>query len=294
MTRSRAPLARLSSLASLSVAAFVAAPTLAQKAPDETVKGLKVADGLTATLWAAEPMLVNPTNIDIDAKGRVWVLEAANYRSTIKNWGLLRPEGDRILILEDTDGDGKADKQTVFYQGKDLQAPLGICVLGDQVVVAQSPSVRVFTIDETGYKPKGEPKTIFTGFGGVDHDHGVHAGVFGPDGRFYFNSGNEGMTKLVKDAAGKPVVDSTGSELGKAATKFRGHDKAKGELGYTDGMAFRCDPDFTHVETLGFNFRNNYELAVDSFGTVWQSDNDDDGNQGVRINFLMEGGNFGF
>src|SRR5439155_11525193 len=43
-----------------------------------------------------------------------------------------------------------------------------------------------------------------------------------------------------------------------------------------------------------WNFRNNYELAVDSFGTVWQSDNDDDGNQSVRINYVMEGGDFGY
>jgi hypothetical protein len=45
---------------------------------------------------------------------------------------------------------------------------------------------------------------------------------------------------------------------------------------------------------LGNNFRNNYEVTVDSFGTLWQSDNDDDGNQGVRINYVMEHGNFGY
>ena len=59
-------------------------------------------------------------------------------------------------------------------------------------------------------------------------------------------------------------------------------------------MAFRCDMDGSNVETLGWNFRNNWELCVDSFGTVWQSDNDDDGNKAVRINFVMEFGNYGF
>jgi putative membrane-bound dehydrogenase-like protein len=290
----RPSLARLAAGATVALAALAAAPSLAQKAPDETAKGLKLADGLEATLWASEPGLVNPTDIDVDARGRVWVLEAANYRSTIKPWKILRPEGDRILILEDTDGDGKCDSYKVFYQGTDLQAPLGICVMGDKVVVSQSPSVRVFEIDSTGDKPKGPPTVAFGGFTGVDHDHGVHAGVFGPDGRFYFNTGNEGTKGLIVDGAGKPVVDSTGSELGNKAKQFRGREKAKGEIGYTDGMAFRCDPDFKNVETLGYNFRNNYELAVDSFGTVWQSDNDDDGNQGVRINFVMEGGNFGY
>src|SRR5205814_9277929 len=60
------------------------------------------------------------------------------------------------------------------------------------------------------------------------------------------------------------------------------------------GMVFRCNSDGSGVETLGWNFRNNYEVAVDSYGTVWQSDNDDDGNQGVRINYLMAHGNFGY
>ena len=48
------------------------------------------------------------------------------------------------------------------------------------------------------------------------------------------------------------------------------------------------------METLGWNFRNNWEVCVDSFGTIWQSDNDDDGNRGVRINYVMEFGNYGY
>ncbi|MBM4059249.1 MAG: dehydrogenase, partial [Planctomycetes bacterium] len=57
---------------------------------------------------------------------------------------------------------------------------------------------------------------------------------------------------------------------------------------------FRCRPDGSELEVLGHNFRNNYEVAVDSFGTLWQSDNDDDGNRGVRINWVMERGNYGY
>ncbi len=59
-------------------------------------------------------------------------------------------------------------------------------------------------------------------------------------------------------------------------------------------MVFRCDLDGSNFEVLAHNFRNNYELAVDSFGTLWQSDNDDDGNRGVRINYVMEYGNYGY
>jgi putative heme-binding domain-containing protein len=59
-------------------------------------------------------------------------------------------------------------------------------------------------------------------------------------------------------------------------------------------MVFRCNMDGSHFETLAHNFRNNYEVCVDSFGTMWQSDNDDDGNRGVRINYVMEHGNYGY
>jgi hypothetical protein len=63
---------------------------------------------------------------------------------------------------------------------------------------------------------------------------------------------------------------------------------------YREGMAFRCNPNGGDFEVLGHNFRNNYEVTVDSFGGLWQSDNDDDGNRGVRINALFEYGNYGY
>jgi hypothetical protein len=59
-------------------------------------------------------------------------------------------------------------------------------------------------------------------------------------------------------------------------------------------MVFRCKLDGSEIETLGWNFRNNWMVTVDSFGTLWQSDNDDDGNRGVRINYVMEYGNYGY
>lgn len=59
-------------------------------------------------------------------------------------------------------------------------------------------------------------------------------------------------------------------------------------------MVFRCDTNGTNVECLAYNFRNPYEVAVDSYGLLWQSDNDDDGNRSTRINYLMDYGNYGF
>jgi putative membrane-bound dehydrogenase-like protein len=224
-------------------------------------------------------MVMNPSDMDIDARGRVWCTEGVNYRVWQK-WGKLRPEGDRIVILEDTNGDGLADKSTTFYQGNEINTALGICVLGDHVIVSCSPNVYLFTDANHDDKADGPPTLLFTGIKGTDHDHGVHAFVFGPDGKVYFNMGNEGQELHTPD--GRFVVDRDGREV-------RGSGKP-----YRQGLAFRCNPDGTGVETVGWNFRNNYELCIDSFGTLWQSDNDDDGNRGVRINFLMEFGNYGY
>lgn len=244
--------------------------------PENALLGIKVNETLEASLFASEPMITNPTNIDIDHKGRVWVCEAYNYRPAITG-NETKGEGDRILILEDSDGDGKADKSTVFYQDPELNAPLGIWVMGHQAIVSQSPYVWLLT-DTDGDDKADKKEVIFKGIGGEQHDHGMHAFVFGPDGKFYFNFGNSGGT--IEDKNGQTLIDANGKPI-------------QGE-NYKEGLVFRCNPDFSDIEVLGQNFRNNYEVALDSYGTMWQSDNDDDGNKGVRINYVMEYGNFGY
>lgn len=250
-----------------------------EHSPAASLADLKVHDGLEVGLFASEPMFSNPTNISIDARGRIWVCEAYNYRNHLNPKNPVKDEGDRIMILEDTDGDGVADRSKVFYQGTDVNAALGICVLGNKVYVSCSPNVFVFT-DEDGDDVPDSKEVLFTGIKGEQHDHGMHTFTFGHDGRLYFNMGNEG--KLLLTAKGDTVVDVHGRKVSTDGKPFR------------QGMALRMDMDGSNVEVLGHNFRNNYELAVDPYGTVWQSDNDDDGNKGVRINYVMEQGNYGF
>jgi putative membrane-bound dehydrogenase-like protein len=250
-----------------------------EHSPEASLADLKVHEGFEVTLFASEPMFSNPTNMDIDAKGRVWICEAYNYRNQFNPKNPVREEGDRIMILEDTDGDGKADNSKVFYQGKDINAALGISVLGNRVIVSCSPNVFVFT-DENGDDVADKKDILFQGVHGLQHDHAIHAFTFGHDGKLYFNMGNEGSVLL--DVKGDTVVDIYGNKVHNTGNPYR------------QGLALRCDMDGSNVEVLGHNFRNNYELVVDPFGTVWQSDNDDDGNKGTRINYVMEHGNFGY
>tara|TARA_R110002049_G_scaffold2750_4_gene21948 strand:- start:107479 stop:111387 length:3909 start_codon:yes stop_codon:yes gene_type:complete len=247
----------------------------AERAATNAISGLAIPDDLEVTLVASEPDLKSLTNLDIDDRGRIWVCEVMNYR---RNDGA-RPEGDRILILEDTTGDGVADDVKTFYQGHEVDTAMGICVLGNQVIVTASPNVWKF-IDDDGDDRPDRKELMFTETGQPQHDHSAHSFLFGPDGKLYWNFGNTGGQ--VKDANGNTVIDVHGRPVVDNGSPFYG------------GMPFRCDLDGSNFEVLAHNFRNNWETTIDSFGSLWQSDNDDDGNQGTRINFVMEQGNYGY
>jgi putative membrane-bound dehydrogenase-like protein len=252
---------------------------------------LVTATGVAATLVAAEPMIVNPTDFDVDARGRIWVNEGANYRSL----QYTREEGDRILILEDTNTDGAADKSTVFYQDPTVNAALGIMVLdNNRAIVASSPYIFILS-DTTGDGVADKREILFESEGQSNHDHSLHAFVFGPDGKLYFNFGNS-MNVLKRPAPGLqvPLHGPIPEHASEVVTDLDGKPVRADGRPYRQGMVFRSNPDGTAVETLAWNFRNNYEVAVDSFGGMWQSDNDDDGNTAVRINYVMMGGNHGY
>ena len=243
-------------------------------------------NGLQASLVAAEPMIQNPTSIDIDPHGRIWATECVNYRK----YAALRPAGDRVVILEDTNGDGLADREITFFQDPKLTNPLGICVLpgpggakkGTQVLVSAAPNLWMLT-DTQGSDHADKAEVILHVSGNAQHDHQLHAFSFGLDGKFYFNMGNE--ARELKWPNGTIITDLAGNRA-----------TADGKP-YRQGMVFRADlasGALRNIETLGWNFRNNYKVCTDSFGTMWQSDNDDDGNKGVRINYVMEFGNYGY
>lgn len=245
------------------------------RAPRHAIAGLQVAEGLQLTLAASEPLVTNLTNLDVDDRGRVWVCDVMNYRG---HQGA-RPEGDRILILEDTSGDGVMDEVKTFYQGTDIDSAMGICVLGNEVIVSGTPTIWRL-IDDSGDDRADRKVAMFTDTGQPQHDHSNHSFIFGPDGKLYWNFGNTG--RQVNDARGQTVVDIHGRPVVDNGKPFYG------------GMVFRCDLDGSNFEVLAHNFRNNYETAIDSFGALWQSDNDDDGHRGTRINFIIEHGNYGY
>ncbi|MFT5802855.1 MAG: putative membrane-bound dehydrogenase-like protein, partial [Nonlabens sp.] len=247
--------------------------------PKYAHRSMELHEGLEVSLWAAEPDLFNPTNINVDHLGRTWLIEALNYRNDFNPNNPYRNEGDRILILEDTNDDGSSDSRKVFYQGEDINAALGIWVMDNKVIVSASPNILLLTDEDRDGKADKKEK-LFTNLGGENHDHGAHAFIFGPDGRLYFVLGNE--CKSIFDSNGVLIQEKNGRDLSK--------DKAH----LNQGMALRCELDGTGVELVAHNLRNSFELTTDSYGTIWLSDNDDDGNKATRLNYIMEYGNFGY
>ncbi len=247
-----------------------------------------------ATLWAESPQFYNPTNMDVDAKGRIWITEAVNYRDfrNKPDNHLHFEQGDRVMILEDTDGDGVADSSKVFVQDKDLRAPLGIAVIGNKVIVSCAPSVFIYT-DENGDDKPDKKEVFLTGFGGYDHDHSLHSFVAGPDGKWYFNSGNAGP-HVVTDKSGWTLRSGSIYTGGTPYNKEnQGNMVSDDGRVWTGGLALRIGSDGSGLEVLAHNFRNAYELAVDSYGNMWQNDNDDEV-EACRTSFVMEGGNAGY
>jgi putative membrane-bound dehydrogenase-like protein len=260
---------------------LIALATIGQLSPEKQTAAFTVSPGLEIKLWASEPLFVNPTTFDIDPSGRIWVCEAVNYRRKLRGQPPLRMEGDRVVIVADSNGDGTADKATTFYQAPEIMSPIGIAVAqnpsgkGCRVYLCQSPDILVLEDKDGDDKADGPPTKLLTGFQGLDHDHGVHGISIGPDGRLYFSVGDTGVKDLKSSDGKGPTFNSNSVDL-------------------RAGTVWRCDLDGRHLELIAHNFRNNYMPAIDSFGNVFISDNDDDGNQQTRICFVMPGGNYGY
>ena len=255
-----------------------------------------VPEGLEVTLWASSPMLHNPTNIDIDRDGRIWVAEGVRYRSHHAR----QPEGDRIVVLQDTNGDGKADSTHTFVQEPALIAPLGVSVIDNKIIVAQPPDMIVYTdVDRNlRFDPAVDKREVLlTGFQGINHDHSLHSVTVGPDGKWLWNAGNTGA--MFTDKSGKTFRIFSAYRPGPVGPFKFPHDPAQhagkpsddGHV-YIGGFSARMNADGTNVEIIGHNYRNSYEQSITSLGDVFQNDNDDP--PACRVSWVMEYANFGF
>lgn len=130
--------------------------------PEEALAALRVESGLVVELFAAEPLVVAPVAMRFDAMGRLWVVEMRGYMPDIDGTDEERATGC-IAVLEDTDGDGRADKRTEFADG--LVLPRALAFVQGGVLVLEPPWLRFFTDADGDLEPESE-RILLGGFGG--------------------------------------------------------------------------------------------------------------------------------
>lgn len=155
---------------------------------DEALASFDLPDGFEANVFAAEPMVRQPVDVKVDRRGRVWVVENHTYSERGIGWH--EELRDRIVVLEDSDGDGTADRKTVFW---DRGHRLTSIEIGHGGVWALAPPVLWFIPweDEGGeLRPDGEPVPVLDGFVVGNVRHNVANGLmWGPDGWLYGRHG---------------------------------------------------------------------------------------------------------
>jgi glucose/arabinose dehydrogenase len=207
------------------------------KSGDETIQAMTVLKGLKVQLFASEkefPELVKPVQMAFDAKGRLWVASWKNY----PHWQPKTPMDDKLLILEDTNGDGKADKCTTF--AGDLQNPTGFEFYKGGVLVAQQPNL-VFLKDTNGDDKYDVKEVVLHGFDSADTHHAINSFTFDPGGALYMQEGIFHRTQV--ETPWGPTVRQV------------------------DGGVYRFEPRSWKFETyVPFNFPNPHGHVFDYWG----------------------------
>lgn len=213
---------------------------------DDAVKSLTVPEGYRVELFASEaefPELANPVQMAFDNRGRLWVATMPSY----PHWqpGDPRPD-DQLLILEDTNRDGKADKRTVFARG--LHLPLGFEFAPEGVYVGQS-SHLVLLRDTNGDDQADVSEIVFSGFDDHDTHHAISAFCADPSGAMYLAEGT--------------FLHSNVETL-------------YGTIRSSNGGFFRFAPHGRRLErTVRVSIPNPWGIAFDSYGQDFFADTSD-------------------
>ncbi len=280
-------------------------PRLAE-ASDEGQRAIatfRVPEGLKVSLWAAEPLLANPVAFAFDDRGRCFVVETfrlhrgvtdirshmhwlnedlasrtvedrvAMYKRQLGDrFASYSEHSERIRRLVDTNGDGTADRATVFadgYRDPEVGLAAGVLPVGDAVYFTCIPNL--YKLRDTQDDGHADEQTVLaSGFGVhvgfIGHD--LHGLRLGHDGRLYFSIGDRGLN----------VVNQEGQRLFYPDT----------------GAVLRCELDGSGLEVFATGLRNPQELAFDKFGNLFTGDNDSDAGDRARWVHLVEGGDSGW
>jgi putative heme-binding domain-containing protein len=220
--------------------------------PEVERRSFQVAAGFEVSLYAADPLLNKPIQINFDPQGRLWVASSATYPQ-------IKPgeaANDRIIVLEDTDRDGKADKTTVFADG--LLIPTGVVPGDGGAYVANSTELVHLSASQPGGKADRK-RVLLSGFGTEDTHHIIHTFRWGPDARLYFNQ----------------------------SIYIHSHvETPHGVRRLNAGGIWRYEPGASRLDVFARGWVNSWGHAFDPWGQSFATD----GAGGEGINYVVVGG----
>ena len=255
---------------------------------------------LKVEVWAAEPLLANPVAFAFDEKGRCFVAETFRHTHGVPGhprhmpwldddlacrtvadrvamykkykFGQYPENSERLRLVWDRTGDGKADKDSVFADGFNRHEDglaAGVLARKGDVYFTCIPDLYLLK-DTKGDNKADEKKSLATGFGVhvqfIGHD--LHGLRMGPDGKLYFSIGDRGFNVTTKE--GKKLFNPD------------------------SGAVLRCDPDGSNLEVVHIGLRNPQELAFDDYGNLFTCDNNSDSGDRARWVHIVEGGDSGW
>jgi len=210
------------------------------RTPDEELAGFKLPPGFEIQLFASEPDIDKPINMTFDAKGRMWVTQSFEYPFPSAPGS---KSTDRLTILEDTDGDGKADRFTPVCDT--LNIPIGVLPLFDGVIAFSVPNVYRFTDSDGDGKP--ESKKILLGPFGHQDTHGMVSN---------FIRGYDGWVHACHGFTNLSIVSGSDGD----------------SIKMVSGNTFRFRLDGSRVEQMTFGQVNPFGLAYDERGYIYSTD----------------------
>ena len=270
------------------------------------MKRFRIPKGFKVELFAAEPLLANPVAFSIDEKGRFYVVETYRLHAGVtdirshmtwldeelasqtvenrveymkrfegKRIDDYAKESDRVKLVWDSNGDGKADKSTVFSTGyNNIEDGLasGVLAYHGNIFFANIPKLWLLRDNDKDGVAESK-KALLHGFGVrvgfLGHD--LHGLRIGPDGKLYFTIGDRGAHVVTKDGSNDRTVEN-----------------------HEEGAVYRCNFDGTGLEIVARGLRNPQELAFDAYGNLWTGDNNSDGGDPARWVHVVEGGDSGW
>lgn len=267
------------------------------------LRGFQLADGLKGALFAAEPLMANPVSFCLDEQGRVFVCESYRQNAGVtdnrghdqkwldddlaaqtvadrlayhrkhlgKKFAEYMLNDDRIRLLTDRDGDGRADDSTIFadhFNGAEEGTGAGVLAHRGKVFFTCIPNL--WLLQDTTNDGRADSRTaLHSGYGVrvAFRGHDLHGLCLGPDRRIYFSVGDRGYN-VVTDGGHFANPES--------------------------GAIFRCNLDGSGLEVVATGMRNPQELAFDDFGNLFTGDNNSDSGDKARWVYVVPGGDTGW